>query len=569
MATKEECIIDIYDDILKLSDEKTANIVYQTIKLDILIKFLFVQIKNKNLSFLQLLWFVFKKYDYTRYIINDAMIDLIIASFNDTITFFEIFKWYEEFGINDKMVSSNTTTALYIKAKKYTKLTEYLINIINRINNKDIVYDRTIFFIYDEVNIIKKYFTNNKDITYVMNIRCYQYDAINTLKQLHYKSKNKFFDTPWYLLSPEVFNNHMINSNKDPYENETFAIDWINYVCNSYHWDYLPTMILKMTYPMWQRLIMNFYMGYLTPTFVQVLIHQMKKHHIPFEKLASTKYKLVDSDYISYLKENYIYDIFANNNKYVLIEKNTQLSNIGLETTVSSVPSMLVIFKQKRIDALTEIIFDSTLNMSNKYVNELNYIDHLLINDELGWDDTTIKTYQNFKIIMQRILEDSELSQNLVNDYNSFLPLAIYGVPICYQLRYFNSFIETYNKLKIKKFRDEFKMIYDNSMQSKLECLKYTRKETNNKLDSNIIYTLPENPTIFDQFRNLIENSSCYDYSHDNSNSFWINELSDNKYIRNIVKNMLDKYYVPIQKITPILYNYYSHYATEEHFFLE
>jgi hypothetical protein len=38
MSTKEECIIDIYDDILKLSDEKTANIVYQTIKLDILIK---------------------------------------------------------------------------------------------------------------------------------------------------------------------------------------------------------------------------------------------------------------------------------------------------------------------------------------------------------------------------------------------------------------------------------------------------------------------------------------------------------------------------------------------------
>ena len=64
MSTKEECIIYIYEDILKLSDENIASLVYQTIKNDILIKFLFVQIKNKNLSFLQLLWFVFKKYDY-------------------------------------------------------------------------------------------------------------------------------------------------------------------------------------------------------------------------------------------------------------------------------------------------------------------------------------------------------------------------------------------------------------------------------------------------------------------------------------------------------------------------
>lgn len=62
MATKEECIIDIYDDILKLSDQKIADIVYQIIKNDILIKFIFVQIKNKNLEFLQLLWHVFKKY---------------------------------------------------------------------------------------------------------------------------------------------------------------------------------------------------------------------------------------------------------------------------------------------------------------------------------------------------------------------------------------------------------------------------------------------------------------------------------------------------------------------------
>jgi hypothetical protein len=34
-------------------------------------------------------------------------------------------------------------------------------------------------------------------------------------------------------------------------------------------------------------------------------------------------------------------------------------------------------------------------------------------------------------------------------------------------------------------------------------------------------------------------------------------------------EQIASKHNVPIQKITPILYNYYSYYATEEHFFLE
>ena len=56
---------------------------------------------------------------------------------------------------------------------------------------------------------------------------------------------------------------------------------------------------------------------------------------------------------------------------------------------------------------------------------------------------------------------------------------------------------------------------------------------------------------------------------HEDTNQFWIDELSDNKLNQRIVINMLKKYYVAVQEIIPVLYNYYSHYATEEHFFLE
>jgi hypothetical protein len=368
-------------------------------------------------------------------------------------------------------------------------------------------------------------------------------------------------------MTPECFNKHMDNINRNPYENETFCNAWIEYICTALHWDYLPSIIIKMTNPMWRKLSNYFYMGYLTPVFIRVLFHQMKLNHIPYEKLKSNTLKFMESDYTEYLKETNTYDLFKNTKGLVI--RNTSLSEIALETTVISVVSMLVIFTEKRIDALTDIIFDSSLNMSKKYTNEIKYIDELLTNNQLGWDTKLIKTYENFKLIMKRIMDDADLSQDLVNKYNSFLPLAHNNMPYTYQLRYLNHFINIYKKITIKKFKDEFKMIYDSCIKLKHEYLKELRKDTNTKLDHNIIFVLPECSTIFDEFVNLIENCDNYDYSKEYNNKFWIDELSDNKLIRNIVRNMLSKYHVPIQVIIPILYNYYSYYATEEHFFLE
>lgn len=565
--TKDECIHDIYQDLLKYSNENIANLVSYNIELDIIRNFLFLQIKGKNTDLLQLLWYVFKKYDYMRYLINDSMIDLLIASFDDSITFFEIFKWYEEFGCNTNKVSSNITTALYIQANKYPDLKKCIIQIINQINNKDSVQNRTIFFIHDETDVIKPYLPKEKELLNRMILRCYQYDSINTLKQIQYKYKIKFFDIEWYLMTPLVFNKHMESCNRNPYENETFCNSWIEYICTALHWDYLPSIINKMTYPMWRKLSNYFYMGYLTPTFIRVLFHQMKLNHIPYEKLKSNTLKFMESDYVEYLKEINTYDLFANTKGLVI--RNTSLSETALETTVVSVVSMLVIFNEKRIDALTDIIFDSSLNMSRKYINEIKYIDELLTNDQLGWDVKLIKTYENFKLIMKRIMDEADLSQDLVNKYNSFLPLAHNNMPCTYQLRYLNHFINLYNKITIKKFKTEFKMIYDSCIQLKYEYIKEIRKDINSKLDHKTLFVLPESASIFDQFKNLIENCDSCDYTKEYTNKFWIDELSDNKLIRNIVRNMLVKYHVPIQEITPILYNYYTYYATEEHFFLE
>jgi hypothetical protein len=170
---------------------------------------------------------------------------------------------------------------------------------------------------------------------------------------------------------------------------------------------------------------------------------------------------------------------------------------------------------------------------------------------------------------MQRINDEANLAQEIIDKYNSIIPLVTHNLPIYYQFRHINNILTIYSKLKINSFKIEFEKIYNTCMKFKLECIKDIRIDTHSNLDPNKIYTLPTNPSIFDEFINLIENSGCVDYSYENMNSHWVNELKDNKTIRNIVYNMLYKYYIPIQEIIPVLYKYYSYYATEEHFFLE
>jgi hypothetical protein len=567
--SKLDCINHVYNNLVKYTNNKIINFVCDSIENDIIINFLFLQIKGVNIPFIKLLFHTFKNSPYMRDLINNSMIELLIASFDDSNIFFEMFTWFQEFGYNSNTINPNIITVLYIHANKFPKINKYIHIIINQINISNIVHYRSIFFIYDDIDIIKKYISKNKDILTKMLIKCYYYNSINILKQIQYKNKLNFFDIEWYLLSPECFNNHMINSERNPYENNIFAEKWTEYICCALRWDYLPLMINKLTVPMWKKISNYFYMGYLTNRFVTILFHQMKINNILFENLKSKNLKFNPADSLDYLQENNLYNIFKNNEGYII--KNKQLTDmkIAQETTVVSVASMLVIFEEKNIEGLIEIIFDTSLNMSQKYDLEIIYIDNLLKNNQLGWNDKQIKTYENFKIIMAKIIDQANLSQDLVTKYNSFLPIVNNNMPYSYQLRYINHFINLYNKLTLKKYKDEYNMIYNTCIKLKQSYIKEIRKETNTDLDNQIFFIPPKNATIFDKFKNLIENSECFDYSYEQSNKFWIDELHDNKLIQNIVRNMLTKYHVPIQEIIPILYNYYSYYAIEEHFFLE
>jgi len=532
--------------------EESSNSICEFIDNGNLVQFLILLIKNKNCTLLQFLWTIFKEFDKIREIISNSMMHLLLSSLDESITFFEIYKWFEEFGCTYNVISTNVVTVIYLKCNKYPELKPSIINLISKLDNKENVNYRTIFYIYDEVTIIKPFITNNIDDIKRHMVRSYWYDSINTLFEIQSYIKLPFYSIGWYLLSVPVFNQVILKNNENIYENEPFAINFINYICLLNRWEYLPSIITKLTNSMWKCLTLYFYTGYLNNRFIHVLFHQLKKHNINITKLKSSTLKFnSNSDCIQYLKDNNYYNIFSTENqKNKIIEPIDCLKDEILNATIIAVTFMLNVFEEKKFDSLNDLVFDCSLNLSKRYKTEINYIDSLLENDELGWDKKMIDSYLHFKTYINYIFDQANIGQELTTKYNSYLPLENIEFSIPYRLRIINSLITIYNKLKIKNFQEKYNMIYTNCIALKIELI----NELQILINSYILLDLQiKNTSINKSFSELIENCDNYNFLYSDNNQKIINLLIYNPPIQSKVNALINIFQLPIQEILPIL----------------
>jgi hypothetical protein len=532
--------------------EESSNDICKYIDKGELTQFLILLIKNKNCTLLQFLWTVFKDFDKIRMAINSSMIHLILSSLDESITFFEIFKWYEEFGSSCNQISSNIVTVIYLRGISYPLLKPSILKLIGNQDNLDNVNNRTIFFIYDEIDIIKPYINNNMDDVKRYMIRAYWYDAINTLIEIQKINKLPFYSIGWYLLSTPVFNQVISKYNQNIYDDIPFSDNFAKYICISNRWEFLPDTIPKLTESMWKHIKTYFYMGYLTTRFVMVLFHQLKKHNISITILKSNVLEFNSaSEFVEYLKQNNYYSTFSTEKlKYKLREKIDFLKDDILDASIVSATTMMVIFDENNFNSLNEIVFDCSLYLSNRYNTEINYIDFLLKNDGLGWDNKMIDTYSKFKKLMSYIIDQANIGQQLATKFNSYLPLENIEFNIPYRLRIINTMISIYNKLKIKKFQEEYNMIYTNCI-----ALKVTLVNDINILSKYYINTnkTTHQNSINNLLSDLIDNCDSYTYSKRHYNQNILDLLKYNTYIQSLVKLMLDIFQIPIQDILPIL----------------
>jgi hypothetical protein len=548
-----------FDDILpaiksklrsQLSEESSDNIC-EFINKGELTQFLILLIKNKNCTLLQFLWAVFKDFNKMRQTINTSMIHLLLSSLDENITFFEMFKWYEEFGSSGNSISSNIITVIYIKGITHPILKPSIMKLIGNQDNADNVNNRTIFFIYDEVDIIKSYINNEIDDVKRYMIRSYWYDAINTLVEIQKIYKIPFYSVGWYLLSTPVFNQVISKYNQNVYDNIPFSDNFAKYICVSNRWEFLPNVLPKLTESMWKHIKTYFYMGYLTTRFVTVLFHQLKKHNISITKLKSNTLEFnPTSEFVEYLKQNNYYTTFSTEKqKNKVKEKLDFLKDDILDASIVSATTMMVIFDENNFNALNEIVFDCSLNLSNRYNTEINYIDSLLKNDDLGWDKKMIDTYNKFKKLMNYIIDQGNIGQELATKFNAYLPLESIEFNTPYKLRIINSMISTYGKLKIKKFQEECNMIYTNCI-----AFKVTLVTDINILSKFYINTKAAHENSFNKLLlDLIENCDNYTFSKRHCNQNILDLLKYDIYIQCLVKLMLDIFQIPIQDILPVL----------------
>jgi len=572
MKNKENIDFVYYELIDYLPDDITLEIC-EYIKDDELISFLIMQIKNDNYEILSILLSILKKNEYYKEILNNNIIKLLAISIGNSKMFLHLCEWLDEFGFNNTTIDNSTIIAFYIESIFSPEIKSKVLNIMKSI--KHTIKIQTMYFITDDVDTILSYINIkpiNKQNTIMLDsmiLNCYQYNSANILKKIQTIQKYKFFSLSWYTFSPYLFEHVMKINNRDPYKDEIFSSQWITYVCSISRWDYIPMMINKLTPEMWYVISTYFYMGILLQDFVVVLFHQMKKNNIPIKKLyLENIYFNSKSTYTNYLIKNNYYYLFST--EHFKVRPIIPIKNAApdvYEASITSIPLLLSV--SDNINDLVDIISEISLNLTNRYTLDIKYIDSLIDNNELGWDEDITKKYNNMKTNSLNIINELNMTHLMCIKYNQYVLMDNTKLSIGYKLRFINEIIDIYELLKIDKFKKDFMKIYSNCLEIKKICIAIIRKQINSKKNPNEFYKLPENPNIYDHFQNLIENCKNYNFSNKNSNNTYIELLNDHEKIKRIVELMLNDYAVPLQDIRPIIYNHYNKYTDKEHFFLE
>lgn len=595
---RDACIYYIKKEMDDKFSEEFKNMIIDVFNKDGLIKFILLQFPSENTEMLQILFEIFKDSKSIKKMIYRNMANLLLASIPYPHCYLEMCKWYSVCGYDPELMNENIMAILYLSGINNPEIKPYIHKIYKTMNMKDYVINRIMYYVHDDAEIIVPYINKDKilksklTISKVANpirvemnkiiLRCFQYDSINTLMKIQKELKLPFFNMTWFMLGVMGFEKVCEINKINPYDNELFIIDWIENVCIMSRWDYLPIMVPKLTENMWKVVTIHFYKGAYEVHFVITLFHLMKKHNIPITKLVDKKYVFNNkSPFINYLKLNNLYELFSTDNskeKLIKLGDTPVYSNI-LETTLTSVTTLFGIFNDRSTDTMLALLFEGGMYMSNKFIQELEYIDSLLFDDLLGWNESIIKSYEGFKKICKIVVEDGKNSQLLTAIYNAYYVLeTTEKFPEMYNLRFINKILNIYNRFNTDMYKKNFKVIYDNVIKIKFDILRVIRPLYNSKTKEDELFILPSERkikegdvynNIYDHFENLIENYDNLEESDRKHEQFYIDMIKDNKKIQKNVIFMLYNCYIPLAPIMRVLYNYWGYYAKDECYFLE
>ncbi len=496
----------VYLDLSKIYSEGVATNIVNDISKNGIMKYIYHHIKLCNIDYLENFIKAIENVKEYLQVVKDKMLEIIMSSIYSAETFKFAIQLYDKHGSPSKM-DMNQAIAMCIKRHAFVfpenqKLCSDFLDVFSL---EEMMTDIQMLFVQDDVNLVTKFLKKRQDIFQKVFIYASECSALKTLSKImsYYKESEVFLAK---LSLPSILN-YKVNLNDSEIRDSIFVE-----ANNFSRWEFIPFIFdnFKIDEELWVTFKINIYRGYVTLPFLKTLLYHMKLHDIPIEKikLQQASKLMASKEILDELRE-YGFDKFE-----TLEEFDYQNDEVKY-----SASAMFEFFRRNKLEFIFNVLYANYAHVNVKLAEERKYIETLIENNILGWDDKMLNQYSLYEKFLDNIFTQLRIFDQILLDYNSF-NLIKEELDNTVALRCLNKMIVDIRKITNKKITAIYATLILELNDIYMDYLKKFREE------------FPISPKNFD-CRDNIEGQFCFIYQY----SYTRGNKHDNKELLRLAKH--------------------------------
>jgi hypothetical protein len=400
----------VYLDLSKIYSEGVATNIVNDINKNGIMKYIYHHIKLSNIEYLENFIKSIENVKEYIQIVKDKMLHIIMCSIFSSETFKIAMQLYDKHGCPSKM-DMNQAIAICIKRHAFVfpenqKLCSDFLDVFSLENLITDIHDIQILFVQDDVNLVKKFLKRKQETFQQVFIYASECSALKTVSKImsYYKEPEVFLAK---LSLPSILK-YKLNL-KDTEIRDAIFVEANNFS----RWEFIPFIFdnFKIDEELWLTFKINIYRGYVTLPYLKTLLYHMKLHDIPIEKLKLQQAsKLMASKEILNELREHGFDKFETFEEFDF--KNDEVKY--------SASAMFEFFRRNKLEFIFNVLYANYAHVNVKLAEELIYIDTLLENNILGWDDKILAQYSLYEKFLDNIFTQLKVFDQILLDYNAF-----------------------------------------------------------------------------------------------------------------------------------------------------
>ena len=454
---------------------------------------------NLKINAYEIVWKIYtciKNIKQFRDIISEHLVNIVLAGIEHPGSMDVALKICEDINISSfsNKFTDEMLICIYKHGLRFPQNKEICTSFIQRFISPTIAINRTFFFINDEVDIVQKYFEKTtKAREYIYNF-CTDCDSVKIFQKAirYFKETNALL----VKLSFPAFkeNIHLFDLN-----DSMVRLKILDEVNTHNRWDFLPFIfdVLKPNDAEWEMFRIGLYRCYFNEVYFKVLLNYMEKYEIPIEKLksATTKSLICSEEIMQVLQDFNLVETF---NPIRAAKMNDYLK--------PDVCNLFYAFCKNNYKFITDYMHLSNSHFNSRFRRERNFVDNLVNNNMLGWDNSTVVIWRAFVSFTDDVIKELNNLEDILTKYNSFFSVSLLVKPLI-AIRFVNDCVKSLCRLKNKFLIEECKKLIINLDTFKETIIEEVREIINVDTPKNQDWELPENPTLEDYFKYIYQYS--------------------------------------------------------------